>query len=92
MKISKFVEQRNKLLMEFENMSDKEILFKLIEISSNQQLFYIPSSPEIARIGLHKMRLQVPSIPKELQERSKKWLIENGYSLSLYEVKKLEEK
>lgn len=90
METSKFVEKRNKLLMEFENMSDKEILVKLLEITSyNQHRFVsIPSSPEIVRIGLHKMRLQVPSIPKELQERSKKWLIKNGYSLSLYEVKK----
>ncbi len=82
--VDEYIKRRNELLFNFEELSDLELLEDIIGLN----LGIVPETPEIARIELHKMRLQVPSIPKELQERSKKWLIENGYSLSLYEVKK----
>lgn len=79
--IDEYIKKRDELLLNFEELSDLELLEDIIGLN----LGIVPETPEIARIGLHKMRLQVPSIPKKLQERSKKWLIENGYSLSLYD-------
>ncbi len=78
-KISEYVKKRNELLIIFEDLSDKELLDKLSDINLNN----MPPSPKVARIALHKMRLQVPIMPKNLVEKSKKWLLDNGYSLKI---------
>lgn len=48
--ISKYCKMRDEILINFENMSDTKLLQKLIKLNGDN----IPSSPEIARIGLHK--------------------------------------
>lgn len=78
--ISKYCKMRDEILINFETMSDTELLQKLIRLSGDN----IPSSPEIARIGLHKARLYSNNVPIELKEKSKKWLLENNYSLEIY--------
>ena len=79
MKLKSYVKKRDELLLIFEELSDMELLDELVELNP----YNIPSSPEIARIGLHKMRLYIPSMPKKLVERSKKWLLDKGYSLDI---------
>ena len=79
MKLKNYVKKRDELLLIFEELSDMELLDELVELNP----YNIPSSPEIARIGLHKMRLYISSMPKELVERSKKWLLDKGYSLDI---------
>ena len=79
MKLKNYVKKRDELLLIFEELSDMELLDELVELNP----YNIPSSPEIARIGLHKMRLYIPSMPKKLVERSKKWLLDKGYSLDI---------
>ena len=79
MKLKSYVKKRDELLLIFEELSDMELLDELVELNP----YIIPSSPEIARIGLHKMRLYIPSMPKKLVERSKKWLLDKGYSLDI---------
>ncbi len=76
-KISGFIKKRNELLLTFEKLNDIELLNKIADL----KLSIIPVTPEIARIELHKARLFVSGMPKELVERSKKWLLDNGYSL-----------
>ncbi len=78
--ISKYCKMRDEILINFENMSDTKLLQKLIKLNGDN----IPSSPEIARIGLHKARLYSNNVPIELKEKSKKWLLENNYSLEIY--------
>ena len=78
-KVSDYVEKRNKLLLTFEDLSNKELLEKIIELNPTN----IPPNPEVVKIGLHKMRLYVPSIPKDLQNKSKKWLLDRGFSLEI---------
>lgn len=78
--ISKYCKMRDEILINFENMSDTKLLQKLIKLNGDN----IPSSPEIARIGLHKARLHSNNVPIELKEKSKKWLLENNYSLEIY--------
>lgn len=78
--VANYCKMRDNLLINFENMSDLELLLKLIELNGNN----IPSSPEIARIGLHKARLYSNNIPIELKEKSKKWLLDNNYDLEIY--------
>lgn len=80
MNSANFVQKRDELLISFENMDDHELLIKLIDLYSSN----IPSSPEIARIALHKMRLYVPTIPDELKQKSKKWLKKHNYSESIF--------
>lgn len=72
--------KRDELLLTFERLSNIELLDKLMELN----VCKIPENLEIARIGLHKMRLYVLSIPKDLVEKSKKWLLDNGFSLEVY--------
>ena len=71
---------RDELLINFEKISDSELLQKLLELNGEN----IPSSPEVARIGLHKARLYSNNIPIELKEKSKKWLLDNNYDLEIY--------
>ena len=78
--ISKYCKMRDEILINFENMSDTKLLQKLIKLNGDN----IPSSPEIARIGLHKARLYSNNVLIELKEKSKKWLLENNYSLEIY--------
>lgn len=78
--ISKYCKMRDEILINFENMSDTKLLQKLIKLNGDN----IPSSPEIARIGLHIARLYSNNVPIELKEKSKKWLLENNYSLEIY--------
>lgn len=78
--ISKYCKMRDEILINFENMSDTKLLQKLIKLNGDN----IPSSPEIARISLHKARLHSNNVPIELKEKSKKWLLENNYSLEIY--------
>lgn len=78
--ISDYCKMRDELLINFEKISDSELLQKLLELNGEN----IPSSPEVARIGLHKARLYSNNIPIELKEKSKKWLLENNYSLEIY--------
>lgn len=75
-----YVKKRNELLLTFETLNDKELLEKLIDLNP----INIPSSPKAARVGLHKMRLYVTNMPKHLVEKSKKWLLDNNYSLEIY--------
>lgn len=78
--ISDYCKMRDELLINFEKMSDSELLQKLLELNGEN----IPSSPEVARIGLHKARLYSNNIPIELKEKSKKWLLDNNYDLEIY--------
>lgn len=78
--VSKYCKMRDEILINFENMSDTKLLQKLIKLNGDN----IPSSPEIARIGLHKARLYSNNVPIELKEKSKKWLLENNHSLEIY--------
>lgn len=78
--ISNYCKKRDYILIHFEEMSDTELLNSLLELNDAN----IPSSPEIARVGLHKMRLYVTNISTELQLKSKKWLLDNGYDLEIY--------
>lgn len=78
--ISDYCKMRDELLINFEKISDSELLQKLFELNGEN----IPSSPEVARIGLHKARLYSNNIPIELKEKSKKWLLDNNYDLEIY--------
>lgn len=78
--ISDYCKMRDELLINFEKISDSELLQKLLELNCEN----IPSSPEVARIGLHKARLYSNNIPIELKEKSKKWLLDNNYDLEIY--------
>lgn len=78
--LSEYCKKRDYILINFEKMSDKELLSNLIELNADN----IPSTPDVARIGLHKARLYSNNVPTELQEKSKKWLLENGYDLEIY--------
>lgn len=78
--LSEYCKKRDYILINFEKMSDKELLSNLIELNADN----IPSTPDVARIGLHKARLYSNNVPIELQEKSKKWLLENGYDLEIY--------
>ncbi|CDE07925.1 MAG: hypothetical protein KIC90_04580 [Firmicutes bacterium] len=78
--ISDYCKMRDELLINFEKISDSELLQKLLELNGEN----IPSSPEVARIGLHKARLYSNNIPIELKEKSKKWLLDNNYDLEIY--------
>ncbi len=78
--ISDYCKIRDELLINFEKISDSELLQKLLELNGEN----IPSSPEVARIGLHKARLYSNNIPIELKEKSKKWLLDNNYDLEIY--------
>lgn len=78
--ISDYCKMRDELLINFEKISDLELLQKLLELNGEN----IPSSPEVARIGLHKARLYSNNIPIELKEKSKKWLLDNNYDLEIY--------
>lgn len=78
--ISDYCKMRDELLINFEKISDSELLQKLLELNGEN----IPSSPEVARIGLHKARLYSNNIPIELKEKSKKWLLDNNYGLEIY--------
>jgi hypothetical protein len=78
--ISDYCKMRDELLINFEKISDSELLQKLLVLNGEN----IPSSPEVARIGLHKARLYSNNIPIELKEKSKKWLLDNNYDLEIY--------
>lgn len=78
--VANYCKMRDNLLINFEDMSDTKLLQKLIKLNGDN----IPSSPEIARIGLHKARLYSNNIPIELKEKSKKWLLDNNYDLEIY--------
>lgn len=78
--ISDYCKMRDELLINFEKISDSELLQKLLKLNGEN----IPSSPEVARIGLHKARLYSNNIPIELKEKSKKWLLDNNYDLEIY--------
>lgn len=78
--LSDYCERRDYILINFEKMSDKELLYNLIELNADN----VPSTLNIARIGLHKARLYSNNVPIELKEKSKKWLLENNYSLQIY--------
>lgn len=78
--ISDYCKMRDELLINFEKIIDSELLQKLLELNGEN----IPSSPEVARIGLHKARLYSNNIPIELKEKSKKWLLDNNYDLEIY--------
>ena len=78
--ISDYCKMRDELLINFAKISDSELLQKLLELNGEN----IPSSPEVARIGLHKARLYSNNIPIELKEKSKKWLLDNNYDLEIY--------
>ena len=78
--ISDYCKMRDELLINFEKISDSELLQKLLELNGEN----IPSSPEVARIELHKARLYSNNIPIELKEKSKKWLLDNNYDLEIY--------
>lgn len=75
-----YCKMRDEILINFEKMSDSELLQKLIELNGDN----IPSNPEIAKIGLHKARLYANNIPIELKEKSKNWLLDNNYDLEIY--------
>ena len=79
MNSEEYVKKRDKILINFENMDDKELLFALVELNTP-----IPSSQETARIGLHKARLYSRGVPTELIEQSKKWLAEHNYSEDIF--------
>ena len=78
-----FIKKRNYLLINFENMDDVELLVKLIGIYGCN----IPSNPEVARIALHKARVNCTDVPKELKTKSIKWLKKRGYSCNIYSKK-----
>lgn len=80
MSTEEFVKKRDEILINFETMNDKELLIALLKLNSNN----IPSSPEVARIGLHKARLYSKGVPIELREYSRNWLAEHNYSEDIY--------
>lgn len=80
MNSEEYVKKRDEILINFENMNDKELLIALCELNNAN----IPPSPEIARIGLHKARLYSKGIPTELIEQSRNWLAEHNYSEDIF--------
>lgn len=45
--------------------------------------YHITQAPnnEVFEIMIHKVRANITTLPKEIQEESKKWLLENDYKL-----------
>lgn len=41
-------------------------------------------SDEILIISAHKLCCNITTMPKELQEQSKEWLLKNGYSMKIF--------
>lgn len=80
MTVEEYVKKRDNLLINFENMNDNELLIAMVELD----IGYIPSSPEVARIGLHKARLYSKGVPIELKEKSRIWLAEHNYSENIF--------
>lgn len=78
--IADYCKNRDYILINFENMSDTELLQRLLELNGDN----IPSSSEVARIGLHKARLYSNNVPTKLKEKSKQWLLDNNYDLEIY--------
>ena len=70
-----FIDKRNKMLMNLESINYDEIVD-----FCNKFKIQIPSDMTSMLAGLHKARLYVVSIPDDLKEKSKLWLIENGFS------------
>lgn len=76
-----YKDKRKFILENFETMSPQELLTNLIELGFIDN---IPSSYETTIIGLHKARLYVSGIDKELVEKSRKWLENHNYSKNIY--------
>lgn len=80
MTAEEYVKKRDNLLIDFENMSDNELLMAMIELD----IGYFPASPEIARIALHKSRIYSKGVPIELRVKSMDWLAEHNYSENIF--------
>ena len=70
-----FIDKRNKILMNLENINYDEIVD-----FCNEFKILLPNDMTSMLAGLHKARLYVVSIPDDLKEKSKLWLKENGFS------------
>lgn len=74
-----FIDKRDKMLMNLESINYDEIVD-----FCNEFKILLPNDMTSMLAGLHKARLYVVSIPDDLKEKSKKWLLDNNYDLEIY--------
>ena len=76
--LNEFIKDRDTILSHLDKPDYQEI-----ENYCKKYKIPMPSDSITILAGLHKARLQVTTIPKELKEKSKLWLKENGFSCDI---------
>lgn len=70
-----FIKDRNEALLSL----DREKILKYCE----KYNIHIPKNDKVFWASIHKARLQVTDFSEDDKELSRKWLIENGFSLNI---------
>lgn len=79
-----YVKERNEMLKKCDVSEYRKFVNAHKAQFSAEYLERFNAAPdEVLKISLHKMIVNVPSLPKELREKSAFWLILHGYDLNV---------
>ena len=82
--IEQYVKDRNEMLKKCSVLEFRKFVNAHSRQYSAEYLSAFNAAPdEVLKISLHKMIVNVPSLPKELREKSAFWLILHGYDLNV---------
>lgn len=82
--LKKYVKERNEMLKKCSVSEFRKFVNTHKQQYSAEYLSAFNAAPdEVLKISLHKMIVNVPSLPKELREKSAFWLIMHGYDLNV---------
>lgn len=83
--IKKYVKERNEMLKKCSVQELRKFVASHTEFYDAPYIAAFSKAPdEVLEVSLHKMIVNVPSLPKELRSNSARWLVLRGYDLNTY--------
>ena len=83
-RIKQYVKERNHMLKKCNVSELRKFVNEHKQLYTSEYLEnFNNASDEVLEVTLHKMIVNVPSLPKRLRERSAFWLALHGFSLNL---------
>lgn len=82
--IAQYVKERDEMLLKCDVNELRKFVRKNSHMYNKDIFAMMMESPDrVLEVTLRKMIIHAASIPKELQEEAKKWLLSRGYDLGI---------
>lgn len=77
-RLSRYIEDRDKAVRSLDLEKFRKFQEKWSDVLTEWP------GDEVAEIAMHKMAVEITSMPEEIKEKARKWLLDRGYMPGIY--------